>query len=701
MDATTFRRFLFSVWFVLILTVMMQSGCGGNSSSGSDDTGDDQNLLPHQPIAVWAYPDSNTVKGTVHIGVVAYHSRGIKNVDMRVDNGQATSLTEETVNPETGEYEYVLTLDTTALTDGPHAIRATVAPEENGTAVELTEIILYVANGAAFGTWYVDCNAADDSGDGSQADPWKTLGRALGTEWETQSLPHADSGDAVILLSDTCEYDLPQSRYGDFTQYVTIKPDTGVDPVLRGGVIRSSFLKFENVRMGYQSGGGIAIYGHHVWFSNSSYTGAGRLWVDTINFDEAVRSRNTSGTGAFLSHDVVIEHFTVEEANQGISMIGVGNYIVRGCDVSCQNGDGMKFQGDNVLLTGNRISYVIPPRAWTTAFNGPAYDCTASARLTFHLDTDYGQGGYPTDFSVDLPPSVNSTSEVVSVLNSNDDFTNNGFIAEISASPYPQTGNLLILHKTGNERCRFYIDGDAEGLFDFRDNTTSRNPVSVATPAMHTTDHCDYIANDGGDNANIILRNNTMYGGEGQGLKLDSIGDAERVDFYKQNIALVNNLFATNENSARLVALNFNGSGNPRSVFHYNNILIAHNTIYKPMTGLVRTALTIDENPYMREMTIKNNIIGDYFTGDVFASEDERGIMDFNLYTTNDPSTNTMNSNSILGDPAFAGAGSPDWDYAIQGVSDAKGNGDPDLKIKYDINWNSRNTSTPSMGAYE
>lgn len=175
-------------------------------------------LLPHQPIGVWAYPDSNTVKGTVYIGVVAYHSRGVKSVDMSIDNGQITSITEETVNPDTGEYEFVLTVDTTALTDGPHTIQAKAVPEENGTTAELTEITLFVANSVAFSTWYVDCSAADDSGDGSWANPWKSLGRALGTEWETQNDPHANSGDSVLLVNDTCEYDLPQNKYGDFTQ---------------------------------------------------------------------------------------------------------------------------------------------------------------------------------------------------------------------------------------------------------------------------------------------------------------------------------------------------------------------------------------------------------------------------------------------------------------------------------------------------
>lgn len=70
-------------------------------------------------------------------------------------------------------------------------------------------------------------------------------------------------------------------------------------------------------------------------------------------------------------------------------------------------------------------------------------------------------------------------------------------------------------------------------------------------------------------------------------------------------------------------------------------------------------------------------------------------------YTTNDPSMNTMNSKSVMGDPAFNSAGSPDWDYSTQNFSDAKGNGDPDLKIKYDIDWDLRNASAPSIGAYE
>jgi hypothetical protein len=148
---------LFTMIVVFVFTAMIQTGCNSNASSDPIETGGDQTLLPHQPIAVWAYPDSNTVQGTASIGVVAYHSRGVQRVDMRVDNGQATSITEETVNPDTGEYEFVLTLDTTTLPDGQHTIQATAVPEESGTNTELTEITLFVANSVAFDTWYVDC----------------------------------------------------------------------------------------------------------------------------------------------------------------------------------------------------------------------------------------------------------------------------------------------------------------------------------------------------------------------------------------------------------------------------------------------------------------------------------------------------------------------------------------------------------------
>ena len=70
-------------------------------------------------IATWAYPDGVSLPyrdhhnqlvqdSSAHIGVVAYHSSGIARVAFTVNGGIATSVTDETINPETDEYEYVL-----------------------------------------------------------------------------------------------------------------------------------------------------------------------------------------------------------------------------------------------------------------------------------------------------------------------------------------------------------------------------------------------------------------------------------------------------------------------------------------------------------------------------------------------------------------------------------------------------------------
>jgi hypothetical protein len=41
------------------------------------------------------------------------------------------------------------------------------------------------------------------------------------------------------------------------------------------------------------------------------------------------------------------------------------------------------------------------------------------------------------------------------------------------------------------------------------------------------------------------------------------------------------------------------------------------------------------------------------------------------------------------------------WDFTIGSSSDAKGNADPSLGIKYDVDWNLRSLTAPSIGCYE
>ncbi|MDY6968981.1 MAG: hypothetical protein SVR08_10070 [Spirochaetota bacterium] len=685
--AKTVQTSLFSVFATCFFLL---TGCGC-SESGYNDNGDNSNDELVQTTAVWAYPDSNTVTGSVNIGVVAYYSEGIDSVDFSLDNGPVTSITDETINPDTNEYEFVYTLNTTSVSDGEHKINAKVS----GT--ELPELTIFVANDIVFDTWYVDSSAgSDDTGDGSSGNPWNTLGRALGTQWETQSLPHAQSGDTVLVR--TGKYDLPDGQYGAFTKYVTVKPDGGsIVTIYGGGYLRSSFLKFEGINFA----GGVTAYKHHIWIKDCYYEGLGKIWPDTINEDEAFRSRCVSSQDCD-AHNVIVEGLTVHDANQGISLIGQGNYIIRNCLVYDQNGDAMKFQGENVLITGNTVHHVIPPPAWSVSKNAGPYDCLSGVALSIHLSEDYGNT-FPIEISVNLTGASQSGSQIADQFKANKDFVDGGFFADVSESPYPYIGNVRIVHIAGNERNRFYIDGDDSNIFSFSDNTRSLNNISESTPAMHTTDHCDYIANDAGDCRNIIIRNNIMYGGESQGIKIDAIGSSEKIDYYKENIVIVNNLIAGNELSPRLIYMNHEGSGSPRSILHYINIMIMHNTIYKPTTGTVRTQLTLDlDNPYITNMVIKNNIVGDYFTGD-WPLDETGGMMDYNLFTDNTYSAGyDMNEHSLLGDPDFNNVDLADnWDFSLGQNSEATGRADPLIGIKYDIDWNIRNPETLSIGCYE
>lgn len=648
-----------------------------------------QSYRSQQAIAVWAYQDSNTVNGIIHPGVVAYHAKGIQYVGFRVDSGSITKITGETVNPVTKEYEFVFTLDTRKLKDGPHKISAFAVPMPGQKNI-LPELKIIAANNVKFKTWYVDILQGNDkSGNGSEKHPWKTIGRALGTQWPPPG-SCARSGDTVLIKPGT--YSLPDGQYGKFNQYVTLKPYSNSKVIISGGgYLRSSFIKFENI---YFKNGAITAYAHHIWIKGCTYSGKGVIWPDTINIDEAFRSR-------VESHDFIVENTTVHDANQGISLIGQGNYIIRNCHIYNQNGDAIKFMGDNVLITGNRIHHIIPPRAWSVSKKNAPYNCSGGGLLTFRISRKYGRDSFPDSFRVKLKGANNSTSDIIKQLNADSEFVKNGFQASISKAPYPFPGNIRIELTPHNELYRFYIIESPSTIFRFSDNTRALNNITEKTPAMHTTDHCDCIANDARNSSNIIIRNNTMYDLESQGLKVDSIGNKSKTDFYKKNIAIVNNLFAGKETSARMLYFNYMGSGAPRSKLHYDNILVIHNTIMKPATGLVRFQFTLDmKNPYITNFIIKNNIIGDYFTGD-WPLRGAQGISCNNLFADNRFTYGSHDkcTNSILANPDFIDRNK--WDFNIKSSSPACKKGEPGTGIRYDINWKKRNTSAPSIGAYE
>ena len=111
------------------------------------------------PVALWAFPSGRDVSGTVRLGVVAYQQSGVTQVVFQVSGGSPVTVTKETLNPETGEMEFVLVLDTTAYADGSRAVSATAWG--GGLSTVLPDRPVWVANSAPKTVYYVATNGSD------------------------------------------------------------------------------------------------------------------------------------------------------------------------------------------------------------------------------------------------------------------------------------------------------------------------------------------------------------------------------------------------------------------------------------------------------------------------------------------------------------------------------------------------------------
>lgn len=295
-------------------------------------------------IAVWAFPDGATLTGTSHLGVVAYHASGISRIDFQVDGAPAISVDSETVNPSTGEFEYVLSLDTTAFTDGPHTVSANAVPTA-GASHALAPLAVSIANSQIFDTWYVDAALGNDTtGTGSSAAPYATLRKACLA---------ADSGDTILARNGV--YDLPdESGYG-FNQYVTIKPALGHSVTISAQTIpnltlRSSYIKFEGIRFDLNNPAAvkrsvISSAATHFWFINCEFIGWGRTQAN--NNESALRFYAGS-------RFILVEGCDFHDVSLGVTATA-GDCILRQNQMYDLTADGFDWDGENVLATGNVI----------------------------------------------------------------------------------------------------------------------------------------------------------------------------------------------------------------------------------------------------------------------------------------------------------------------------------------------------------
>lgn len=647
-----------------------------------------------EAIAVWAYTDgvsipyrddmNRVISGSMaHIGVAAYHATGIDRVEFNV---QGTTLgqvvREETINPETNEYEYVFLLDPqTLVSDGQYHINATAYPKA-GSSHQLPDLVVQ-KDTTAHAVWYLDpAGGSDTTGDGSIGNPFATL---------TKGFSSAVAGD--LIIAGPGNYTWPVDKKFRYSKYVTLMPSPGEQPVvlLDGGEhINWEFVKIQGFQFVVQQPlqGALQAYeGHHLWFRDCSFEGPpnSHIYYNRGN----ARAIWTLGP----VHHVVAERVSAKQFAAGLALVGAGHSIVRQGRAEQLNSTPVMVQTGEVLVSGNMMSDIglnWRNRAWSVAKNTAAlYDFAAGEELILMFSTDKGQT-FAEVAHLTLSGGL-SPQQVVDVLNADSGFAAK-VTAAISEAPYPFNGDVFIIDKSSSEYDWFYVEGEAGTKLHFSDNTPSLNDLSLAHAAKSGTTHFDYISNTSGDFSNVVYRNNKGFKSATLGLKFGQISKTELIA--KKNIAVINNILMTDSGHVMFSESAYEGQTT------FDNFLIEHNLLWNT-GGVVNAVTNFPSTINGLNWVIRNNIIGRMHAYDYSAEPYGWGSQDYNLQYQ----APAAGAHTIVADPLFIGGLPSGQDQDPQHFrcglnSPAVNSADPTSGIRYDIDWNLRD-SRPDIGPYE
>ena len=659
---------------LLLAMAACNSGSGGSESANSGSSGQGEQSRELAPIAVWAFPDGTTVSGQVHIGVVAYHRDTIASVDFTIA-GRTTRISTESLNPATGEYEYIFSLNTISLAeDQSHSIQAT-ARSSSGSSHTLPVLQVQVDNVSMANTLYVDSGTGNDNnGHGTAVQPFATIARALQA---------ANSGDDIVLASG--DYVLEVSSDFGFQKFVTIKPASGASPVITSvaGAIRSSFVKFQDLSFDFSAtpatgpdgtieGTMVAAYGsNHLWFSGCTFVGPAN------RYNNYLRALAFWGTAAHIT----VENCTFRHVDRML-VLGPGSpAIIRGNEAGPLTSDAFDINCSNVLISGNHIHHIEPPKVQISSRNLQPFDLRSNNSLNLHY-CEFDNNDYETITISDIGSRAGdarlaTAAEVAEALAADESFD-----ALFTASA--SGGALTISPRRSNYKQHLYVSGPANDALGF-------SQQDQATEAVGAGQHAD-IFQAWSDIEQIVMRNNRAVDIHSQCF----LSQGNTSDF-----AMINNLFDTSA-----WAFMF-------SEYEHHNMLIAHNTVWSSNSALIFRA----GMPAPTSFVMQNNIFGvRHAAGDPSGSGYEA---DYNLYDLYNEHEFSMNSNSLETNtansdpsttPLFSAVTSSwdtereTWDYSgdfhLNASSPARDRGTTEILIPYDLDWHPRDAS-PDMGCYE
>jgi hypothetical protein len=155
-------------------------------------------------IARWDVVPYQTFDKTMNVGVVAFHYNGIDRVEFSVNGGRPAAVTSMTLNPQTGVVEYWATLDVDKfVADGPVEVRAVAYPKV-GVPRVLNPLPLNVNGQHTLPTLvrYVSPTGSNTTGDGSLANPFRTIKQAAMSIQRQTPEQNVDEGTIYLLPGD-------------------------------------------------------------------------------------------------------------------------------------------------------------------------------------------------------------------------------------------------------------------------------------------------------------------------------------------------------------------------------------------------------------------------------------------------------------------------------------------------------------------
>ncbi len=243
-------------------------------------------------IARWDVVPFQDFTDDFHIGIVAFHINGIDRVEFSANGGPWVAVRQMQLNPRSGVWEYTAALRASDFPDGLLEVRAIVWPKEGGVPRVLAgpmdmmldkarirgEYSLFL-NANADGTlptvtcWADAINGSDETGDGSERNPFRTLVKAT----EKVQADHGATDGATIYLKageyvwgQTSNSLVPQTE----NRWMTISgaPQIAKEDVILSGTDGNG-LRNKNTRL------------TRLTLTATPNTGAGvysRMWADDI-----------------------------------------------------------------------------------------------------------------------------------------------------------------------------------------------------------------------------------------------------------------------------------------------------------------------------------------------------------------------------------------------------------------------------------